>query len=237
MKISKIYNRYELLAQYFPAVITSIPAFVTIFALKKSSWFSDSQSASVLTFAENVGLSFVAFFLLMQVQRFLAKYYLEKKLFADGIQLPTTQMLLLTDGRLSKNMKTKIRKRVLVDFNFTLYDENEEKQNLGEAVRLIIEAVALIRGMVKDGKLCINYNIQYGFFRNLIAGFFIAFPMSLINIAICIISPSTAGMVISSLTALFFGVLFLVRKMILTNLAESYAKNLFTEYISFGGEL
>jgi hypothetical protein len=111
-----------------------------------------------------------------------------------------------------------------------------EKQDRGEAIRLIIEAVALIRGKVNDGKLCINYNIQYGFARNLIAGFFIAFPFSLISIVVCIIIPSNSGLVISSLTALFFVVLFFVRTVILTKLGESYAKNLFSEYISLGGE-
>lgn len=236
MKFFKIFSNYELKAQYFPAVITLIPTLVTIFNLKKSSWFYISQSTSSIIFAENLGLSFVALFMFMQIQRFLAKYYIEKKIFADGTLLPTTQMLLYSDGRLSKDFKIKIRKKILVDFNFALLGEDMEKQDIGEAIRLIIEAVALIRRKINDGKLSINYNIQYGFFRNLIAGFFIAFPLSLISTVICIIVPSNTGLVISSLTALFFVVLFFVRKVILTNLAEIYAKNLFTEYISLGGK-
>jgi len=236
MKIFKFYNRYELIAQCFPALITLIPASLIIFVLKKSSWFSIFQSTSALALTENIGLSFVALFVLMQFQRFLAKYYLEKKLFTDGIRLPTTQMLLFADGRLSKSMKKRIRRKILRDFNFTLSNEEEEKSDLDEALKLIIEAVALIRSKVRDGRLCINYNIQYGFFRNLIAGAFFAIPLSLFSLVVCTIYSSKVGIVFSSLSILFYFGLFLLRNVILNNLSESYAKNLFTEYISHGGE-
>jgi hypothetical protein len=183
---------------------------------------------------ENLGLSIVGFFLLMQLQRFLAKYCLEKKLFADATELPTTQMLLFRNEILSREIKAKIRKKAFVDFNIELPDEEMENLDIQETVRLIDEIVALIRTRVKDGRYCINYNIQYGFFRNLIAGFFFAFPLSLLSMTVCIIYPSNIGVAFSLFIAISFTVLFLARKVILSNLARTYAKNLFIEYLSMG---
>ena len=234
MKIAKILDRYELRAQYFPAILASIPAFIIIFALKKTSWFSVPHSGVSLAVMENLGLSIVGYFFLMQLQRFLAKYCLEKKLFGDTKKLPTTQILLFHDGVFSREMKLKIRKKILIDFNIDLPDEEMEKVDKQETVRLINEAVALIRTKVKNGRHCINYNIQYGFFRNLIAGFFFALPLSLFSMTVCIIYPSNIGMALSLFIAISFTVLFLARKVILTNLAGTYAKNLFIEYLSLG---
>lgn len=234
MKIAKIFDKYELRAQYFPAILASTPAFIVIFILKKKSWFPSPHSGMSLTLMENFGLSIVGFFFLMQLQRFLAKYCLEKKLFGDTTKLPTAQILLFHDGTFSREMKVNIRKKVLLDFNIDLPGEEREKVDKQETGRLINEAVALIRTMVKDGRQCINYNIQYGFFRNLIAGFFIALPLSLFSMTVCIIYPSNIGMALSLFIAISFTVLFLARKVILTNLAGTYAKNLFIEYLSLG---
>ena len=70
----------------------------------------------------------------------------------------------------------------MTDFDITLLPEDQEKEKEEEARKKIVEAMSLIRAKVKDGRLLLQHNIEYGFVRNLIGGNEIAAGNFTINI-------------------------------------------------------
>ncbi|MCK4765308.1 MAG: hypothetical protein KAW12_24115 [Candidatus Aminicenantes bacterium] len=236
MNVLKIFNEYEIKARYFPAMLISIPFLLSFGMLKGTAWVPLIESTKIFPIAEYAGFSVILVFFLVQVQRFIAKFFLEKRIFDKEELFPTTQMLLWQDNRLSKEMKVKIRKKIFDDFDISLYSEKKESKNLKEARRLIKDIIPLIRQKIEKGRLVHQHNIQYGFARNLLAGTLIAIPVSLFNIYLSLKSNATFGLIISIIIVVFCFVFFLARKPILKNLAENYAEFLLREYCYIGGK-
>lgn len=235
MNIPKSFSEYEIKARYIPAILTAIPLILITSTQKEEVWLPLIKTSRWFLVVENISLSILIVFFLMQFLRFIAKFIFEKKIFKDGDLFPTTQMLLWDDHKLSQKMKKNIRNKVLADFNINLCNEEEEKADKQEAVREIKDAVSLIRQKIKKGHLTLQHNIEYGFARNLIAGTLIALPISLFNIYIFFKIHSMIGIIISILIAVLFFFIILFSKRILSLLAEKYAKQLFTEYLDKQG--
>jgi len=231
MNIPKSLNEYEVKARYIPAILAAIPLILLTSTQKEDVWLPLLKTARWFLVVENISLSVIIIFFLMQVQRFIAKFIFKRNIFKTGYLFPTTQMLLWTDQRLSGELKTKIRESVLSDFKISLYSEDEERNDYQEAVKLIKEAVSLIRNKVNDGRLTLQHNIQFGFARNLIAGTLFALPISLVNIYVFSKEHSMVGIIISTFIAVLCVILILFNKKILSLLAENYANVLFTEYL------
>lgn len=77
--------------------------------------------------------------------------------------------------------KSIICSKVLNDFHLKLPNSKEQDKDLESAKVLFNEAVSLIREKVKNGRLILNYNIQYGFIRNLIGGSVVGILLSIAN--------------------------------------------------------
>jgi len=88
----------------------------------------------------------------------------------------------------------------------------------------------LIRQKVKDGRLLLNHNIEYGFARNLVGGSIIGFAMSLFDIFYFCDKSNVLFYISIVLTMLFLSI-FLLRKILMHNLGNQYAKRLFQEYL------
>lgn len=170
---------------------------------------------------------------LSQFQCVLGKHWIEFSVFGkNGERFPTTDMLLFSGGIISTERTEHIRAAVVRLTHCTLSSESEERVDPDSARLRAREAVGQVRTIVDKGRATIQYNIRYGFFRNLMGGVI----WSAIGSACCSIYYGMAGnwlatALFSTWAALHLG-LFTFRKPILTNLALAYGDTLFTEFLN-----
>lgn len=158
---------------------------------------------------------------------------MESLYFGSEKKLPTTEYLLYSNKEYSTSYKEKVRDKAKREFSSDFLNAKKEKENIDEARKLINECVRQIRGKVKGGRLILNRNIEYGFFRNLAAGSFIALPFSLYSIYFFTVdfsSPLAAKVEIFS--SVVFGTLLLSSYPLLKFLGKNYANTLYQEYLS-----
>ena len=226
----KLLDVYEIRARYIPAVIAALPAIILSAFIKREVWISLFSNAKSFLVVENISLSLIAVLFLIHVQRGIAKHVFENLIFKSGKDFPTTTMLLLSDTYLSTEMKTNIRKKIETTFGIHLLTLEKEQENLEEAKKTIRDAVNLIRKQVKNGDKTLQYNIHYGFTRNLIAGSLFAFPLSVLN-ALLFGLQNKAGFFFSGALAVFFLAALIFNKTILTHFANAYAECLLSEFV------
>ena len=131
-------SSYYIRARFFPTVLTIIP--LLIFTNKIISlYFSDSLSNiyEVLPQITNWGLSAALLFLMVEINRLIAKETIEKFYFKEEINMPTTTHLLWTDDYYDKEIKEKIRTKIQEKYNIQLMDEMEETKNELKARKVI----------------------------------------------------------------------------------------------------
>lgn len=222
---------YYLTARVFPAIIASIPAILFYYftiGTRINELFSFIGSATLVA---NVTVSVVIVFLVIQLNRFIAKELFEKKYFNDGQEIPTTRYLLHSDDFLSKQIKKTIHEKILQDFQITILSPKKEKKDLSEAKKVIIMAVARIREKLRKNKMVLRHNMEYGFMRNIIGGSVIAILLSLINIGVFkFVLPNQFAFYASIITLFVFLIPILSSKTILTRFGHYYAKVLLEQY-------
>jgi len=236
MEKIKAWDEYEIKARYIPCLLATIfPAHFCILFLGESFWNTFLKDVTWLVVA-NVSLSLAATLALIQFQCGIAKHWVEESVFGKaGINFPTTTILLYQDSFLSKSMKDTIRKKIENDFNFKLMDAVQEKADTEEAKKLVREANGFIRRLVGKGVMLYQYNIRYGFIRNLIGG---ALWGSLGSLGCAILyglQKSWHVMAFFTAFSLLFASLILLKKKILEKFAYQYAETLINEYMIHKG--
>jgi len=232
MSQPKWWDEYEIKARYIPCFVATVfPAHFAIQFLGQAFWQALAKDVAWLAVA-NLTLSTVVTLALIQVQCTVAKHWVEEGIFGKGgANFPTTTYLLFRDSFLSRKMKLGIRDKIKKDFNFTLMDEAEENASPQEARRLAREAVGFIRRYVGKGVMTHQYNIRYGFIRNLMGGAPLGFSGS-VGCAIWYgYKHNQAAFSMCAFFAIFFASLVLFRENILKKLAHQYAEVLFNEYM------
>lgn len=226
------FNKYNIQARIAPAVIVLVP--FLIFTINcdiegLSVFFNDLMQVRIIG---NVTISTVLLFLFYQINRSLGKLMFEKSIFKNEMEMPTTKYLMFTDNTFTGSYKLKIRDKIKMDFDIDLLNEQEELNVPDEAKKRIVEAVGLVRNKVKNGHLLLQYNIEYGFWRNLIGGALIGFFVSIVDILYFIYQDKLLVVWISFVFAFFFFMLFIVRKSLINNFGILYAKRFYQEYLS-----
>lgn len=222
-------NQYELKARLFPAVISMTPLFVL------SYFFLNSKLAMLTQYVleikifsyGTVGLIFI--FLYMHICRLLGKIY-QNTFFKGDLFMPTTEYLLYSNGHYSSEFKDKIRKKIRSDFNMESPKPEDEKSYNLESRKIISEAVSQIRLKVGGGKLLLQHNIEYGFWRNLIGGATVSLLLSLIDIYL--MRENQFALVISVVLFIVFFLIVILSKYIIRKLGNNYARVLIEEYLS-----
>ncbi len=233
MNMPNSWDEYEIKARYIPCLISIIPFvhFLTLL-LGESFWKSLSDNISWLLVAD-LSLSIVIAIALIQLQCGIAKHWIEESIFGKGGKyFPTTDMLLFSDQTLSRNSKMLIRERVLHDFKFKLMDDKQEYSDKDEARRLSREAIGFIRGFVGKGRITHQYNIRYGFMRNLIGGFLWAIAGALGSSIIYWLSGNWQAFGLFAFIVVLFLTLLLLKRQILNKLAYQYAEIILNEYLT-----
>lgn len=179
----------------------------------------------------NITISIVLLYLLMQINRFLGKFLFEKNMFKNELEMPTTNFLLFSNTEFSEEYKIKIREQIKSDFQIELPNEFMENQNIIETRKRVVEAVGLIRQKVKNGRLLLQHNIEYGFARNLIGGAIIGLMMSVFDIIYFYNNADKLIGGISIALSILFSILLIIHKPIIKHLGNQYAKRLFQEYL------
>ena len=237
MNNPKFWDEYEIKARYIPCFIAAVPL-VHFFIQILGATFWDTLARNVgWLLITNMSLSLVVTLALIQLQCGIAKHWIEESIFGKGgINFPTTYYLLFHDQNLSRNIKIAIREKIYRDFHFKLMDDIQENVDVEEAKRLAREAVGFIRGYVRKGRMTHQYNIRYGFMRNLIGG-------TLWAIAGCIGSAIVYGvqfnwtpMFLFVFFAIMYFLIFAFRTIILSKFAHQYAETLLSEYLTVKGE-
>lgn len=226
-------NTYYFKARLFPTVLTSIPAIILYNRFVSSLYHEKLENIFlVLPTITDIILSSAIVFLLVQVNRFLSKEIFQKLYFKDEINMPTTNLLLKSNYELETSIKQKIEDKIKNKFGINLLSETNESVDALRARKLIVTAVSQIRNILRDNSLLLQHNIEYGFFRNLIGGSFLAFVISMIilihSYCSCNLTTRNLGWILA--VAYFLPILF--SKLIIDRYGKYYAKILYEQFLT-----
>jgi len=228
-----ILDEYEIKARYIPAILNSLPLIMLVSLAKKDILFSLFSASSLFLIVENISFSAVFIIFLIHIQGFIAKYLFEEIIFDRENKFPTTIMLLWRDKRLSNQYKIQIHKKIAMDFQLSLLSPENEKKSINEAIKLVKDAVSLIRRNVGKGTLTFQHNIEYGFMRNFFAGTIFSIPIAILNIIIFNLWViNIYGTVISTIALLVYTISLLFSRPVLKKIAENYANMLFSDFMT-----
>ena len=226
-------NSYYLKARLFPTVLTSIPALIIFNKFIAVIYHDklDNIYAGLPTITDVI-FSGAIIFLLVQINRFLSKELFQRLYFKDEIKMPTTNLLLKSNNELEPSIKQKLEDKIKNKFEISLLPLNEEIADETRARKLIVTTVSQIRNLLRDNSMLLQHNIEYGFFRNLIGGSFLAFIISLIIFfySICEGDIATRNLGII-LTSIYF-LPILLSKTIITRFGKYYAKILYEQFLT-----
>jgi len=226
-------NNYYLKARLFPTVLTSVPAIVLYNKFIATLYHDKLENIySALPIVTDVILSSAIVFLLVQINRFLSKEIFQKLYFKDEINMPTTNLLLKSNNELETSIKQKIEDKIKNKFDISLLTATEESTEELRARKLIATTVSQIRNVLRGNKLLLQHNIEYGFFRNLIGGSFLAFVISLF---LFVFSHFTGDLETRNLGGFLTIIYFLpivLSRVIIDRYGKYYAKILFEQFLT-----
>lgn len=223
---------YSLKARYFPAVISILPIVVfNYFYLSPyiAGLLNDFNGVSLVV--SNVSIPAIAIYFVVQLNRFTSKELFEKRIFKDELHMPTTNLMLFSTKFLTDDLKEALRRKIKHDFGVVLLGKTEEAGNEKLARKKIVEAMAQVRLKVKNGRLVLQHNIEYGFVRNLLGGSIFGVLSSIWNIIFFDeINHNDFAFKISAVMLVAFTLILLFNKIILESFGYNYAKVLINEY-------
>lgn len=226
-------SSYYLQGRLFPTVLTVIPLLILVNTFVSDLYYETLKNIfQVLPTITNLGLSAALLFLMVQINRFVSKEVFQRFFFMDEINMPTTNHLLWSDTFFDNSIKEKIRLKISKKFDINLLTELEELTDEKKARKIIVSAVSQIRNVLRDNKLLLQHNIEYGFFRNLLGGCLIAIIFSFAII--------TYGFVIKDysikLTGIIFSIIYslpvLFCSQIIKRYGNYYSKILYEQFLT-----
>lgn len=227
------FNSYAIVARIFPGVISAIPFFVLHFFYLKPTLGQFWSELLKIQPISDITISFAFLLILIQLNRFVSKKLFEKRLFGNGLFLPTTEYLLHLNTHFTGEYKIQIHSKIKTEFGIEIPSLHQELRNPEHSRKLITESVTLIRAKIKDGRLVGQHNAEYGLMRNLAGGSIIAFFMSLANIAIfSLFHIDKVAAFLSMILAFVYLFIILFSKSLILSFGKNYADILVQEYMS-----
>lgn len=227
------FNRYTIIARIFPAILSSIPFFVLHYFFLRDKIGNFLVELFNIKWLSDITISIALIFLLVQLIRFISKEFLERRIYSDGLGLPTTNYLLHLDSFYSPDFTKQIHQKIFYDFKISIPTIKKERFDEVISRKKIVEAVNLIRIKVGDGKLVRQHNIEYGFIRNMVGGSAIAATISILNMAIFRwVYFNLIAFILSDIVAILYLLLILFGKFLIKFFGIAYAKILIQEYMS-----
>jgi hypothetical protein len=170
--------KYYLQARLLPTVITSVPLGVMVYVMVAPRRQDLEEVFSLLP--ETLLLAFYTglVFLSTQIIRLVGIKLFQDIIFKGEMYMPTTSQLLWSDTTIDESIKTNIRQRIKSRFSIDLLTPDEEAGNETRARSLIVTATSQIRNSLRNNRLLLQHNIEYGFWRNLIGASVVAVAVS-----------------------------------------------------------
>ena len=226
-------NSYYLKALLFPTALTSIPAIILYNKFVAVLYHDRLENIyAALPTITDVIFSGAIIFLLVQINRFLSKEIFQRVYFKDEINMPTTNLLLKSNNELEKSIKQKIEDKIKTKFDITLLSSIEESAEEPRARKLIATTVSQIRNVLRDNTLLLQHNIEYGFFRNLIGGSFLAFLISLIILFSSHFSGDIPTRNFGVILTIIYFIPIILSKVIIDRYGKYYAKILYEQFLT-----
>jgi len=224
---------YYTKARLFPTILTVIPLLVLVNNLTKMH-LHDSllQINEILPWITDLGLSGALIFLMVQVNRFISKEVFQRIYFLEEIKMPTTNHLMWNDDFFEKSVKVSIYDKIKSKFNITLLIQKEAEANELNARKQIVTAVSQIRNSLRDNKLLLQHNIEYGFFRNLLGGCLLAIIFSIGIFILGLISENKDLMITSCVFVFIYLVPIFFSSPIIKRFGKYYSKVLYEQFLS-----
>lgn len=223
------FDPYSIYARIFPTIITSIPFLFFQYFYLSPELNKFLTNLITIQWVGHITLSVAAIYFLSQLNRTIGKDIFEQWYFSDEGKLPTTNLLLQSNGYYSDEFKNKIWQKIKLDFDLDLSTSNSHFSEHAQRQK-VVEAVGLIRRKVGSGTLLMQHLIEYGFARNLIGGSVISFIVSVVCAAL-FYGNSPSLFKTSIVLSLGYLLVVLFSYPILHRKGKLYAKILFQEYL------
>lgn len=165
-------DKYIRVARIYPAILGVLPTFVLL-AICMGKWFPQYQllignlkwmlGLACGTVAASMAVGYLVRELFKETSKWLFQYTLFKK---DETDMPTTRILLWKNKAISPAYHNEIAAKVKATFDIELPTEQEERADLDEAKKIIVDAVSQIKQYCRGDEILRQYNIEFGFCRN-----------------------------------------------------------------------
>jgi len=149
----------------------------------------------------------------------------------DETRMPSTEMLLYSNKKLSENAKNLVRAYVQTDFQYQMPSKQDEIEDINEARLSVVTGFGMIKNVTRHHDIVIQSNYRYGFFRNCLGGLLWSFLITFVVVIffLCVHSPYTC----ISLVALFLIVLQAILSYVFMRMAAiNYARTVINHYLS-----
>lgn len=229
-------DKYERRARVYPAIAAMvIPGVFAMWVFQDQLTFIKEAEGWFFHLLEGIVVPALIFsavgYVLRSVFRSTSKFIFQNPLFKENeIYMPTTNYLFWNDDFFSEEKKERIYSKILDKYQVNIPKGNVKKRDERSVRKIIAEAVEKIRVDFREkgnnDSIVLDYNIQYGMYRNLFGGL----VWSCLFIAIIIFMNAFYSFTnewISSVIVIIMQLFVMEISLVMINLSASeYAKSL-----------
>jgi len=225
-----VISEYTIKARLAPTALAAPPLLLlcnALFDIQTSQWLESGAMTALF----GKGTATVALvYLMMQVNRLIGLEVFQRWVSQDELNFPTSRWLVATNAEMSPLQRQSICKKLLHDFQIGLLPAS--MGDSPEVRRHNADLVGRIRLFVGSPPKLLQYNIEYGFFRNLIGA---SLPVLVVGLANSYLYSEKLlpawGYHLSLAYAVCAGVLVCLGRPLIERLGIQYARVLFQTYL------
>lgn len=223
-------TEYTLKARLAPTALAAPPLLLlgnALFDIQASEWLD----SGTMTWLFGKGTASAALvFLMMQVNRLIGLEIFQRWVSQDELNFPTTRWLLATNTEMSSAQRQNIDLKIQRNFQVALLPAS--MGDTPQVRRHNADIVGRIRSLVGSPPKLLQYNIEYGFFRNLIGASLPVLATGLANAYLYSEKLLPAwGYHLTLAYALIAGVLVCLARPLIERLGIQYTRVLFQTYL------
>lgn len=222
------FDSYDNFARILPAFISVLPIIILYFLFLESEYGELIARLGAVKWIGALTFGSAFAYLSANVSRLIGKA-IESKLYADGLYLPTTNLLTDKNQQLSPSYKLRLRARIKAEFAVDL--SGSATSDIGDR-RRINEAVGFIRSKFRTNPMVLQRNMQFGFVKNLIGGSLsVGLPASMVVLAFALSTGSQAELWLSVFLLVVYALPVLSMRYLMDFSGDQYARTLYEEYL------
>lgn len=226
-------NEYYLKARLMPTILTIIPL-ITFYEYVISPLIATALAPvwNLLPVLTDISINVALMFMLVSLNRFLSKIIFQRLFYQDDLKMPSTNYLLPDNKDLDKASRNRYYDLISQDFNIDIRKDLKSLKTENDKRIMIARIVGQIRQLLRENKMLLQHNIEYGFFRNLIGGSVLAVFFSIVLIVISYVFEGEFMKVPAFLMFALYLLPIVFSKFIIEYHGRNYATVLFDQYAS-----